>query len=437
MKHLIAFSLVAFVCACPPPAGGAASDVFSAVNVTSLAGASAASGTAGEFQSGAIPSGTGAAPALSNTVASAVPGTPAKPIFISQSAAFDTVIVSVEGHDGFFALGAAGNKVLGLDLVAATSAKAGSFTVDIATQTGGATSSSAKLTLVVDPHQFVAAGDLENHDTAATNVADLFGAFLEGLQSNQPKQITSGHNNNADIINGVKGPDGPQSTGHREVVWDGVPEAKRNNGNFPAAFFDRQDNGQAGVRGGIVFTHNGGTGIEVNDALNGSTPDPSTVGPPNNPNAKHGGDFSNINPSYAGNLLSFTQPVAFAPLGTVQTDVTFHVAGSQTKAVVSGFGVVFISVDVDNTSSLEFFDESDASIAKVIVPTQSHGPFPFPGPVDAANIPFSFAGYVDHTARIARVRITNGQKPVDTAAKDENGSDVVTIDDIYYSEPKP
>src|SRR5439155_25410857 len=134
------------------------------------------------------------------------------------------------------------------------------------------------------------------------------------------------------------------------VVWDGVPEALRNLGTFNPSFFDRLDAGTAGVRGGIVFTATGGTGEEVNDALGGQIPDPATVGPPTNKNAALGGDFSNLNPMYAGDLLAFTQSAQFAPLGTVQTDVTFHVAGSALPAVVDGLGVVFSSVDKENVT---------------------------------------------------------------------------------------
>jgi hypothetical protein len=303
-------------------------------------------------------------------------------------------------------------------------------------------STAATLSLVIDPNIFVAAGDLENHDTDGTNVADLFGAFLEGRQGMpaMPMQITDGHNNNADTLAGVKGLVGPVATGHREVVWDGVPEDQRNLTNFSATFFDRQVAGTEGVQGGVIFKATGGTGEQVNDALATVLPDPATVGPPNNPNAPLGGDFSNLNPAYAGNLIAFTQNAEFAPLGTTTTDVTFHVASTMTKGFVIGFGVVFTSVDKAQASSLEFFDQNDVSIVKVFVPLQSRGPDPFAGPVAGTpgNIPFSFAGYIDRTKRIGRVRITNGEVPVDTATNDNpGGADVVVIDDIYYGEPRP
>src|SRR5207253_859403 len=100
------------------------------------------------------------------------------------------------------------------------------------------------------------------------------------------------------------------------------------------------------------FTAVGGRGQEVNDAFNGAIPDPATVGPPANDNAALGGDFSNINPKFAGNLLSHTQSASFATIGTVVSDLTFTVAGTNDKAVVTGAGVVFSSVDREFSTSV-------------------------------------------------------------------------------------
>ncbi len=168
----------------------------------------------------------------------------------------------------------------------------------VATRTGTDISATTSVKLFVDPHVIVVSGDLENHDTAGTNVADLFGALLEGNQGNpaMPVQIVTNHNNNADITSGVKGLVGPVATGHREVVWDGVPEALRNPPAFSPTFFDRQASGSAGVQGGASFNPDDGTREEVNDALEGALPDPTTIGPPKNANAALGGDFTNIAP---------------------------------------------------------------------------------------------------------------------------------------------
>ncbi len=104
-------------------------------------------------------------------------------------------------------------------------------------------------------------------------------------------------------------------------------------------------------------------------------------------------------------------------------------------------GVVFVSVDDAQATSIEFFDENGVSLNKTIVPPRSAGPFPIPGPVAALpdNVPYSFAGWFDRTKRAARVRITNGQVAIDKVTlNDHIGTpDVVVIDDIYYGEPNP
>src|SRR5262249_14690929 len=123
----------------------------------------------------------------------------------------------------------------------------------------------------------------------------------------------------------------------------------------------------------------------------------------------------------------------------VTTDITFNVAGSSTKGVVHGLGIVFTSVDRLNVSSVEYFDESNQSVAKVFAPARADGPFPFPGPVAANSFPYSSVGYLDLNQRIARVRVTCGEIPIDQAIDDvPNGpKDVVAFDDVYYSEPQP
>lgn len=428
----------------PAPDAGPSSmpaRTLSRVAVTALPGASTNAGVEGAWVKADFPAGTLGAPALSNTALSAVPGTPPKPLFVRDAAGFNSVLVGVRGEYGYYQIALDDSVVVGLDLVVSQMAQKGEATVLVATSNGAEVSAPTTLTLLVDPHVFVAAGDLDLHDSSGSNIADLFGTFLEGHQGSPPAptQVLDSHNNNADVVGGVKGPPGPAPTGHREVVWDGVPETLRNQPTFNPSFFDRSNTGTAGVRGGIIFTAVGGTGSQVNDAFGGAVPDPTLVGPPLHANATLGGDFSNFNVHYAGNLLSFTQSAQFAPLGTVTTDLTFHVAGSATPGVVSGAGIVFSSVDKANVTYLEFFDEVGNSIARVYSPAQSHGPFPYPGPAVADKISYSFVGYYDPAARIARVRVVNGEVPINMGAEDLpiGTQDVVSFDDVYYSEPQP
>jgi hypothetical protein len=424
---------------------GPATNVLAKVAITNLAGSSPNAGALGNFVNRRLEDdyGHGKAPALSNTVLSAVPGTPAKPLFVGQANPFDSVLIAVRGASGFFEVPAANNALVGLDMIPVATLDRKIVTIQVATKAAGRISDIAQLKLVINSKAFVTAGDLENHDTAGTSVVDQFGAFLEGLQSAAnptPDQIVDGTDNN-DVLadDGVKGLVGPVATGHRDIDWDGVPEVLRNKTDFSPTFFNRQATDHVGVRAGITFTPTGGTGQEVNDAFEGAVPDPATVGPPANDNAPLGGDFSNINPKFAGDLLSHTQSASFATIGTVVSDLTFTVAGSNDKAVIAGAGIVFSSVDREFSTSVSFFDENDRLIAKIFAPVQSHGPFPFPGPASPDKIPYSFVGFVDPNARIARVKIVAGEVPVDQAAADlpAGRRDVVSFDDVLYAEPRP
>ncbi len=412
------------------------------VAITTIPGGAAKPGTRARFVNSSIRVGNGdGAPALSNSVLSSFPGAPAKPLFVGQDKAFDDVLVAIKGRSGFFVV-PVNDSIIGLDLVSSKGAAEGDVvTVLVATRRNGKVSAPAQLRLLIDSRIFLAAGDLENHDTDGSNIADLFAPFLEGNQGFPavPEQVLEGEDNN-DVLDGdgVKGLDGTQATGHREVVWDGVPQKFVNLPDFSPEFFNRLDSGSVGVRGGIVFKAAGGTGEEVNDALDGVIPDINTPPVGEDEDAPLGGDFSNINRKFAGNLLSFTQSAQFATLGTVVTDITFKVPGNGKKATVTGLGIVFSSVDRGGKTSVEYFDEQGRSIIKIFSPVQSKGPFPFPGPVAADRFPYTFVGFLDPDKRIARVRVTAGEVPIDKASDDlpVGNKDVVAFDDVYYAEPQ-
>jgi len=418
-----------------------ATNILARVAITTLPGASANAGQAGTFVARGFRVDGGAAPTLSNSLLSAVPGAPAKPLFVGQARGFDAVIVGIRGQSGAFEVPAGGNALVALDLVPSLRAPMREVTVLVATRSGRRVSSPASFRLLIDEHVFVAAGDLENHDSDGSNIADLFAPFLEGSQGFPPvaEQVLEGEDNNDILVDGVKGPAGPLASGHREVVWDGVPQALRNRPDFSPLFFDRQNSGSSGVRGGIIFQDVNGSGQEVNDALAGKVA-PADQPLPAEGEEPLGGDFSNINGRFAGgSLLSFTQSAQFVTLGTVITDITFNIAGTRNKAVVNGLGIVFSSVDREGASSVEYFDERGRSVAKIKAPVQSKGPFPLPGPLAADKFPYSFVGFVDPNVRIARVRVTAGEIPLDRAADDlpRGNRDVVAFDDVYYGEPRP
>jgi hypothetical protein len=189
---------------------------------------------------------------------------------------------------------------------------------------------------------------------------------------------------------------GELPTGRREINWDGVTGALLNVDNFPGDQFNR-----VVPRGQILTTP--GTGFRVSD------------------NA-----LFDLDPSDSTQFSSFSPTKTFVPIGSPIVDVTFRVAGTDTAATVTGFGVVFSDVDRAGSASLEYFGTNGASLAKVLVPVRS----------DAAG--HSFAGVVFDAAVVARVRIVAGQAPVAVGAKDLSAggtSDLVVTDDFIAGEP--
>src|SRR5262245_42426249 len=116
---------------------------------------------------------------------------------------------------------------------------------------------------------------------------------------------------------------GQQPAGRREVNWDGVPEAVTNTDDFPNDFFNTTS-----PRG--LFYNRTGHGLEVSDR-----------------------GFTDVNPDFAGEFNTFSAPKLFAPAGGNVVDVRFRVAGADTKAAVTGIGVVFCDVDKLGSTTME------------------------------------------------------------------------------------
>src|SRR5438067_12777733 len=83
-----ACTIVASACA-PPGVAPAIGDVIASVAVTTLPGASTNAGTKATLVDDDATFGKGAAPAISNTIVSAFPGAPSKPLFVAQADGFD------------------------------------------------------------------------------------------------------------------------------------------------------------------------------------------------------------------------------------------------------------------------------------------------------------------------------------------------------------
>ena len=192
---------------------------------------------------------------------------------------------------------------------------------------------------------------------------------------------------------------GEQPGGRREINWDGVPATFTNNDLFPGNFFN------VNSPRGVVFTTDG-SGFRISS--NG---------------------YVDVNAAYAGEFNVFSPPKLFVARGSTTTDVQFFVAGSNTPALVTGFGSVFADVGRARSTTIEYFDATGKRLLRVKAPRRS----------DANGL--SFVGAIFDSQIVARVRITSGDTPVDPDVVDNvkgRGSkhDIVAMDDFIYGEPR-
>ena len=187
---------------------------------------------------------------------------------------------------------------------------------------------------------------------------------------------------------------GSAASGRREINWDGVPVQFQTPNNQPPDFFNVNS-----PRGVVTTTPGSGVQVSANDPAR----------------------FGNLNPTYATQFTTFSPPRLFTSIGSNIVDVAFFVPGSTVPAFTSAFGVVFVDVDLANTTSLQFFDMSGGSLGSFSAAAASSG--------------LSFLG-VQFAAgtQVGRVRITSGNTAIGPT---ENGNtDVVVMDDFIYAEPQ-
>src|SRR5262249_36217321 len=189
---------------------------------------------------------------------------------------------------------------------------------------------------------------------------------------------------------------GSFGAGRREINWDGVPTNFAAPNNLPNDFFNVNS-----PRGAVFSTP--GTGVQVSGA-----PGVAPV------------RFDNINPTYSSTFQAFSQPRLFTPIGSNIVDVKFFVPGSNTPAVVSGFGSVFTNVTQATTTSIQFFNANGKSLGTFFAPISNTGSL-------------SFLGISSFGDGIASVELTNGN----SALGPNNGGaiNVVAMDDFLYGEP--
>ncbi len=194
----------------------------------------------------------------------------------------------------------------------------------------------------------------------------------------------------------VAGANGSFGGLRREINWDGVPDTFADPNFLPANFFNANS-----PRGAVFSTP--GTGFLVSANAGGATP--TLFG------------FSN-------DFSAFSPQRIFTAVSSNITDITFFLPGTNTPATTSAFAAIFTDVEAPDTSSIQFFDQSNDLLFSRTVLT-------------AGNQGQSFLGAVaDNGEQIARVRITSG---VNTILSDgilgNPDDDVVAMDDFLFAEP--
>jgi hypothetical protein len=196
---------------------------------------------------------------------------------------------------------------------------------------------------------------------------------------------------------------GSFASGRREINWDGVPDGSADPNPFPGDFFASVS--LPGRARGAAFT-TPGTGFLVSADSSNPTATSTLFG-------------------FPADLGTFSAERLFTPIGSTITDITFFEAGSLTPATVTGFGAIFVDVEVADSTRLEAFDLDGNTLFARSVPT-------------AGNGGFSFLGLLaDGGERIARIRLDSGDNALlGNGSLGHPSDDLVVMDDFIYAEPQ-
>jgi hypothetical protein len=209
----------------------------------------------------------------------------------------------------------------------------------------------------------------------------------------------------ADVGAANNGVGGAFTSGRREINWDGVADGSSAPNNLPANFFN------VNSPRGVIFS-TPGSGFQVS----AKTGNPTVTAL----------RFGNINPNYPFDFQTFSPERLFTALGSTITDVVFFVPGTNSQAFTNGFGVVFTDVDLPNSTTLQFFDQTGNTLGTFAVPSSLSG---------SQNLSFLGVSF-NAGERVARVRITSGNTPLGPNDSPGTGTDIVAMDDFIYGEPQ-
>jgi hypothetical protein len=198
------------------------------------------------------------------------------------------------------------------------------------------------------------------------------------------------------------GAPGGDPKGHREINWDGVPDELASPNALPGDYFNAKVAPRA--RGAILAT----PGDHVAVSADSDNPSHTPV------------RFGDINPTYTNLFKAFSPERLFSPIGSNVVNLTFRVPGTNTPAVVTGFGAVYTDIDKKKNTAFQYFDKQGRSLGKFAAPVSKGG--------------FSFLGVVFARPRVARVRIQYGTGKL--GPNESKKYDVAVMDDFLYGEPQ-
>lgn len=191
------------------------------------------------------------------------------------------------------------------------------------------------------------------------------------------------------------------TTGRREINWDSVPDSLVGK-QLPIDFFNpTQSDAPVARQRGLAYSPGSGE-FRISNS-----------------------NFTEVNAQAASQFGSFSGNKTFVNISSSLWEIGFQKAGQTVAASVKGFGAVFSDVDLENSTSLEFFNGT-RSLGKYFVP-----------PHNTVNS-FSFLGvYFKNVETITKVVVSHkgflsgGNKDVTDSGPD----DLIVLDDFLYSEP--
>jgi hypothetical protein len=183
----------------------------------------------------------------------------------------------------------------------------------------------------------------------------------------------------------------------REINWDAVPDEFASPNALPPNFFN--------ARGAELKT----PGDHVAVSADSSNPAGAAV------------RFGDINPTYTNRFKTFSPERLFSPVGSNIVNLTFRLPGTNTRAVVKGFGAVYTDIDKRKNTAFSYFTAKGRLLGRFAAPVSQGGR--------------SFLGVVYRRHRVARVRIQYGSGKL--GPNESKKYDVAVMDDFIYGEPRP